>query len=159
VEASGIRAPVGLAVRPATGALYVTMNQRDDLGASTPGDWLSVVSTGQKWGFPACYGQGGTACQGVPAPVAVLDPHAAVSGVALLTDQLGSSFRDVALVAEWAKGVVLAVHLDPADGHAARVDTFLTGIKSPEPVAAVPGTGAGVVVGDWSSGTIYLVTA
>ena len=36
VEASGIRAPVGLAYDPATNDLFVTMNQRDDLGDATP---------------------------------------------------------------------------------------------------------------------------
>ena len=36
VEATGIRAPVGLAVFPSTGALLVTMDQRDDLGAASP---------------------------------------------------------------------------------------------------------------------------
>ncbi len=62
VEASGIRAPVGLAVLPATGDLYVTMNQRDDLAEATPGDWLAVVRSGQDWGFPTCYGQADPAC-------------------------------------------------------------------------------------------------
>ena len=66
VEASHIRAPVGLAFYPGTDDLFVTMNQRDDLGDATPGDWLSVVRSGQDWGFPACYGQGGSACAGVP---------------------------------------------------------------------------------------------
>ena len=65
---------------PAPAHLYVTMNQRDDLGDQTPGDWLSIVEPGQSWGFPDCYGQGGGACAGKPGPVAVLDPHAAVSG-------------------------------------------------------------------------------
>lgn len=53
VEASGIRAPVGLAYYPGTDDLFVTMNQRDDLGDATPGDWLAVVRSGQAWGFPA----------------------------------------------------------------------------------------------------------
>ena len=41
VVASGIRAPVGLAYYPGTSDLFVTMNQRDDLGDATPGDWLA----------------------------------------------------------------------------------------------------------------------
>ena len=55
------------------------MNQRDDLGSKTPGDWLAVVREGQDWGFPGCWGQGGKACEGVPEPAAVLDAHAAES--------------------------------------------------------------------------------
>ena len=111
VVAGGIRAPVGLAYYPGTDDLFVTMNQRDDLGDATPGDWLSVVRSGQDWGFPDCYGQGGSACDGAPKPVAELDPHAAVSGVAIVTDGLGASIAPSALVAEWATGAVLRVGL------------------------------------------------
>ena len=46
----------------------MTMNQRDDLGIRTPGDWLAVVRQGQSWGFPECYGQGGTVLRRRPAP-------------------------------------------------------------------------------------------
>jgi glucose/arabinose dehydrogenase len=118
------------------------MNQRDDLGAKTPGDWLAVVRQSESWGFPACYGQGGTACAGVPAPAAVLDRHAAAGGVAIV----GST----AVVAEWAKGRLLAVSL--ADG---RVTTLFTGIANPLPVLR-DGDSA-VLVGDWSSGTVYRI--
>lgn len=85
IYASGIRAPVGLAYYPQSSDLFVTMNQRDDLDPQTPGDWLAVVHQDEAWGFPACYGQGGTVCTGVPQPVVALDAHAAVSGVAIVT--------------------------------------------------------------------------
>ena len=51
-----------------TDDLFVSMNQRDDLGDATPGDWLAIVRSGQDWGFPDCYGQGGSVCDGVPSP-------------------------------------------------------------------------------------------
>jgi glucose/arabinose dehydrogenase len=47
--ASGIRAPFGMTLYPGTADLFVTMNQRDDLGARTPGDWLGVVRPGDDW--------------------------------------------------------------------------------------------------------------
>src|SRR5205814_3987809 len=72
VYARRIRAAFGLALDPATGKLFASMNQRDDLGSRTPGDWVAVVHRGSDWGFPRCYGQGGTICSGVPAPLAVL---------------------------------------------------------------------------------------
>ena len=155
VVASGIRAPVGLAYIPGTADLLVTMNQRDDLGAATPGDWLSLVRSGQAWGFPACYGQGGSACDGVPLPIATLDAHAAVSGVAIVKD-FGASRGSSAIVAEWAKGVVLRVALT-ADGDMYRgtVEPFLTGLTNPVPVAAAP-DGA-LFVGDWGTGVVYRV--
>jgi len=142
VVAKRIRAPFGLAVQSGTGRLYVTMNQRDDLGERTPGDWLGLVADGQDWGFPACYGQGGAACAGVPAPVAVLDRHAAAGGVALT----GGS----ALVAEWALGRVLRVALDGGS-----VAPYLAGLRNPLPVAAAP-DGA-LLVGDWGTGKVYRI--
>jgi hypothetical protein len=93
VDASGIRARVGLAFYPQTPDLFVTMNQRDDLGARAPGDWPAVVRQAQEWGFPGCYGQGGPACAGVQRPTAVLDKHAAVSGVAMGNRPAGSEAR------------------------------------------------------------------
>ena len=111
VDASGIRAPIDFAYYPGTNDLFVTMNQRDDLGAATPGDWLGVVHDGDDWGFPDCYGQGGAVCAGAPTPVAALDQHAAVSGIAILSDQLGSSLAGSAIVAEWSTGKVMRVAL------------------------------------------------
>ncbi len=146
VEATGIRAPVGLAYYPGTADLFVTMNQRDDLGDATPGDWLSIVKPEQDWGFPDCYGQ----CSSTPQPTAVLDKHAAVSGVAIV--------NGAAIVAEWAVGRVQRVALTKtADGYAATVTPFLTGVKQPVPVLAGPN--GDVFVGDWATGTIYRVSS
>jgi glucose/arabinose dehydrogenase len=156
VEASGIRAPVGLAFDSATGLLYVTMNQRDDLGANTPGDWLATVSSGQNWGFPDCYGQGGTSCAGTPSPVAVLDPHAAVAGVTIIDGELGNAVGHAALVAEWSLGKVQLVPLDGA-GSGGAVEPFLTGVTSP--VAVTLGPDDAVYVGDWATGIIYRIAA
>ena len=86
------------------------MNQRDDLGAATPGDWLALVRQGQNWGFPGCYGQGGTACRGVPQPIAVLDKHAAVGALVILSGQLGLSGTS-AIVPEWQSARVQRVLL------------------------------------------------
>jgi glucose/arabinose dehydrogenase len=158
VVASGIRAPVGLAYVPGTDDLLVTMNQRDDLGDATPGDWLALVRAGQEWGFPDCYGQGGPACAGVPDPIAVLDPHAAVSGVAVVTGQLGPEIGRSAIVAEWATGRVLRVALaTTSDGTTSdgTVELFLLGVSKPVGVAVAPD--GSIIVGDWASGTIYRI--
>jgi len=156
VDATGIRAPIDFAYYPGTSDLFVTMNQRDDLGAKTPGDWLAVVADGQRWGFPACYGQGGAACVGVPKAVATLDPHAAVSGIAIATGQLGSRVGTAAIVAEWAKGKVLRVGLHRhGAGYTGTVSTLLTGISNP--VAVALGPDRALYVGDWSSGVVYRV--
>ncbi len=157
VMASGIRAAVGLTYYPGTDDLFVTMNQRDDLGAKTPGDWLSVVSAGQNWRFPACHGQGGTACTGVPAPVAALDTHAAVSGVAIFTGQLGNAVGTAAAVAEWVTGKVQLVALTKSGStYTGRIEGAITGFKNPMPVFLSP-TGA-LFVGDWTTGKIIRIT-
>ena len=158
IEASGIRAPVGLAWDAATSDLYVTMNQRDDLGAATPGDWLAIVESGQAWGFPDCHGQGGAACAGTPTPVAALDAHAAVGGVAVVDGQLGPSVGRSAIVAEWALGKVQRVALAAVGSTAAgTVTPFLTGLTSPMPVLVAP-DGA-LFVGDWATGIVYRIAA
>lgn len=146
VDAKAIRAPIGLAYVSGTNDLLVTMNQRDDLGDNTPGDWLSFVAHGQSWGFPDCYGQGGAACTNVPAPVAVLDKHAAVSGVTI--------WNGDAVVAEWTTGKVLRVALTKTEsGYTGKVSTLIDGISNPVGVAVSPSNA--LFVGDWDSGTVF----
>jgi glucose/arabinose dehydrogenase len=157
VYASGIRAPFGIVYDRASGALLTSMNQRDDLGAKTPGDWLALVREGQDWRFPGCYGQGGSACRGVPAPLAVLDKHAAAGAVALVSGQLGSAVGHAALVSEWERGSVMRVPLRSAgSGYAStRVAPLLTGFENPLPLAVTP-DGA-LLVGDWTRGVVYRI--
>jgi glucose/arabinose dehydrogenase len=158
VYASGIRAPIGLAYYPGTSDLLVTMNQRNDLGTGTPGDWLALVEPGQAWGFPACYGQGGALCSGVPSPLAVLDKHAAVSGIAIVTGQLGATVGTSALVAEWTDGKVQQVSLTKVGSrYTGSVSTFVGGLKNPVPVLL--GSGRSVYIGDWTTGTVYRVAS
>ena len=153
IYAGGIRAPVGLAFMPGTKDLFASMNQRDDLGAKTPGDWLSLVREGEQWGFPGCYGQGGTACAGVPEPTAVLDKHAAVGGIAMVSDELGVGTGTSALVAEWATSKVEQVALTRSgSGFTGSVSTFLRGIRNP--LAIIQRRG-GLLVGSWTTGKIY----
>ncbi len=156
--ASRIRAPFGLAYFPGTSDLFATMNQQDNLGARTPGDWLALVREGEDWRFPDCYGQGGAACAGVPAPTAVLDKHAAVGGVAIVTGQLGASVGTAAIVPEWELGKVQRVALSRSgSSFEASVAPLLTGIRNPLAVVLAPDRS--LLVGDWATGTIYRIAA
>lgn len=156
--ASRIRAPVALAYYPGTSDLFVTMDSRDDLGTKTPGDALAVVREGTAWGNPGCYGQGGSACTGVPAATAVLDEHAAVSGVAIVTGQLGTAVGTAAVVAEWSLGKVQRVTLTKrGTGYTGTATTLLSGIKNP--VAVMLTSNGALLVGDWTTGTISRVVA
>jgi hypothetical protein len=155
--ATRIRAPFGLAYFPGTNDLFASMNQRDDLGARTPGDWLGLVKEGQNWGFPSCYGQGGSACEGVPAPVAVLDKHAA-SGAVVITTGLGPSVGASALVAEWQTGRVMGVALTRSGStYNGSAKPLIEGVKNP--LALALASDRSLLVGDWSKGTIYRVQA
>jgi len=155
--AGRIRAPVGLAYVPGTHDLMATMNQRDDLGAATPGDWLALVRQGESWGFPGCYGQGGAACRGVPQPLAVLDKHAAVGDLEILAGQLGLPGAS-AIAPEWQSAKVQRVLLSRAgSGYTGSVTPFLTGIQNPLALTLAPDSS--LLVGDWATGTIYRVAA
>jgi glucose/arabinose dehydrogenase len=154
--ATRIRAPFGLAYFPGTSDLFASMNQRDDLGSRTPGDWLGLVTEGQDWGFPGCYGQGGPACVGVPAPVAVLDKHAASGAVVIATGQLGSGVGTSALVTEWQTSRVMRVSLTRAGSrYKGSAAPLLEGVKNP--LALALASDGSLLVGDWSSGRIYRV--
>ena len=158
IYASAIRAPVGLAFVPGTSDLLASMNQRDDLGAKTPGDWLALVGEGENWRFPGCYGQGGAACSGVPQPTAVLDKHAAVGAIALVSGTLVKGTGTSALVAEWSTSKVQRVSLvKSGSGYEGSVSSFLTGVRNP--LAMVLAADGSLLVGDWATGMIYRVSA
>jgi glucose/arabinose dehydrogenase len=53
--ASGIRNPVGLAVDPATGTLWTSVNERDELGNNLVPDYVSSVREGGFYGWPWFY--------------------------------------------------------------------------------------------------------
>jgi glucose/arabinose dehydrogenase len=156
VYAKGIRAGYGLAYYPGTADLLVSMNQRDDLGARTPADWLAHVSQGDDWRFPECYGQDGAACEGVPAPIAALDRHAAAGAVTVVTGQLGPAVGTAALVAEWQSGRVLQVALSRSGSTYAGVAApFLAGVRNPLALART--RDGALLVGDWGTGRIYRI--
>jgi glucose/arabinose dehydrogenase len=157
--AARVRAAFGLAFYPGTSTLFASMNQRDDLGAKTPGDALAIVRAGEDWRFPGCYEQGGAACSGVPATVATLDKHAAAGGVAFATGGLGTAIGTAALVSEWEFGKVLAVRLTAhGSGYSGGTPTtVLTGFRSPLPLITT--ASKALLVGDWATGTVYRIAA
>lgn len=156
--AARVRAAFGLAFYPGSSTLLASMNQRDDLGSKTPGDALAVVRAGSDWRFPACYGQGGSACDGVPPVLATLGKHAAAGGVAVVGGQLGTTVGTAALVPEWELGSVQRVALTGSASSLAggAPTTLLRGFKNPLPVLAT--RGGALLVGDWTTGTIYRIS-
>ena len=55
VFASGLRNPVGLAWQPETGALWVSVNERDELGSDLVPDYMTSVRDGGFYGWPFSY--------------------------------------------------------------------------------------------------------
>jgi glucose/arabinose dehydrogenase len=55
VFASGIRNPNGIGFEPATGVMWTVSNERDEIGADTPPDFLTSVKDGGFYGWPYSY--------------------------------------------------------------------------------------------------------
>src|SRR4051812_17664467 len=55
VFASGLRNPVGLAWEPTTHALWVSVNERDELGSDVPPDYMTALHDGAFYGWPYSY--------------------------------------------------------------------------------------------------------
>jgi glucose/arabinose dehydrogenase len=53
--ATGLRNPVGMAWEPNTGTLWTVVNERDELGANLPPDYLTSVTDGGFYGWPYTY--------------------------------------------------------------------------------------------------------
>lgn len=53
--ASGLRNPVGLAWEPQTDVLWVSVNERDELGDQVPPDYMTGLRDGAFYGFPFSY--------------------------------------------------------------------------------------------------------
>ena len=96
----------------------------------------------------------------MPAPLAVLDKHAAAGAVALVSGQLGSVVGHAAAgqrMGAGRRGSVLRVPLRSAgSGYAStRAAPLLTGFENPLPLAVAP-DGA-LLVGDWTRGVVYRI--
>jgi len=55
IFASGLRNAVGLGIEPVTGEVWVTVNERDELGDNLPPDYFTSVQDGGFYGWPYSY--------------------------------------------------------------------------------------------------------
>jgi glucose/arabinose dehydrogenase len=55
IFASGLRNPVGLGIEPVTGAVWVAVNERDELGDNLPPDYFTSIKDGGFYGWPYSY--------------------------------------------------------------------------------------------------------
>ena len=161
VVARGLRNPYGLAVRPGTGRLYVTVNGRDDLGGAEPAEMFVEVVQGRRFGWPDCWPSwgrkrlAGKGCAGVTPPTAYLEPRSGAGGIAFERD--GST----AYVALWGQyfgrkhgRTVVRLTFD-ADGRVVRQQVFARGFD--HPLAVLVARDGALLVSDWGSGRIYRI--
>ena len=168
VVARGLRNPFGLAVDPATGRLYASINERDELGDDEPAETVVEVRQGRRFGWPACWpsyrrkrllGE----CRGVARPLAYLQPHSSADGLVVYRGgSFGERFTGNLFVAEWGQYLehdrgrkVSRVVLRP--GRPAGVSTFASGFDHPIAVAVDP-RGA-LLVADYGRGLVYRIRA
>lgn len=110
VFASGLRNPVGLAIEPATGSLWSTVNERDGLGEDIPPDYVTRVQEGGFYGWPWFYlgpnqdprhaGKRPELRSKVLVPDVLLQSHSAALGLAFYRgNQFPPEYRGQAFVA------------------------------------------------------------
>ncbi len=146
VYASGIRNPVGLGVHPTTGEVWVSVNERDNLGDNLVPEYVTSVKKGGFYGWPYYYIGGNIDARlGEPhpelkdkviVPDVLIQPHSASLGFTWYTGTaFPQQYRGDMFVAEhgsWNRAnrsgaVVLRIPID-AKGKADGVyQDFLTG--------------------------------
>jgi len=150
IYGAGIRNPVGIAVDPATGQLWCSVNERDMLGDNLVPDYISSVKDGGFYGWPWFYmgdhqdprleGKHPELKGKVTVPDVLLQPHNASLQLAFYTgSQFPKQYRGDIFAAEhgsWNKSAragyeVIRVPLD--NGKAGgEYEDFVTGFVTPE---------------------------
>ena len=111
--ATGLRNPVGMAFEPVTGALWTSVNERDELGSDLVPDYITSVKRGGFYGWPFSY-YGATIDERIPKtlrrpdlvaraikPDYALGAHTASLGLAFAAgSKLGKPFSDGAFVGQ-----------------------------------------------------------
>lgn len=98
IFASGIRNAVGIEFASGTSNLWAVVNNRDELGDDVPSETLLRVKSGDNYGWPYCYTQGGkvvydsnfgqkdaSACQNVTTAALEMQAHSAPLGLDFYT--------------------------------------------------------------------------
>ena len=145
VFASGLRNPVGMALEPETGALWVAVNERDELGSDLVPDYMTALRDGGFYGFPFSYygqhvdrrvkPQRPDLVASAIVPDYALGPHTASLGLA--------SSRGTTLPAPFRGGMFVAQHgswnRKPFAGYRVIFVAFANGRPTGAPVEVLTG--------------------
>jgi glucose/arabinose dehydrogenase len=145
VFASGLRNPVGLAWEPESGALWVSVNERDELGSDLVPDYMTAVRQGAFYGWPYSYYGAHVDTRVKPqrpdlvataiVPDYALGPHTASLGLA--------SSRGVRLPAPFTDGMFVGQHgswnRKPLSGYKVIFVPFAEGKPNGAPIDVLTG--------------------
>lgn len=183
VYASGIRNPVGLGVHPETGEVWVSVNERDNLGDNLVPDYVTSVQKGGFYGWPYYY-IGGNIDErlGNPhpelkskviVPDVLIQPHSAslgftwYTGTAFPTEYRGDMF--VAEHGSWNRAnrsgaEVIRIPIDEKGKASGVYQDFLTGFSDAQgvlwgrPASVTMGNDGALYVTDDGSMSIWRVS-
>lgn len=178
VLARGLRNSVGLAIHPATGALWASNNDRDNLGDDVPPERINIIRDGGYYGWPECYLPGepnpeyaGADCSTVAPPAITFQAHTAPLGMAFYTGTaFPAGYRGdlfVALHGSWNRSVpagAKVIRVQVQNGRPVGIDDFVTGWQRPDgtrwgrPVSVVMGADGALYVSDDLGAKIWRVS-
>jgi glucose/arabinose dehydrogenase len=182
VYAYGIRNPVGMAIHPKTGQLWVSVNERDELGDDLVPDYVTHVEDGGFYGWPWYYigaNQDPRHPGGRPdledqviVPDVLVRSHSASLGMTFYTgNQFPHKYRNFAFAAlhgSWNRSIrtgYKVVYMPMHGGHAkGEYVDFMTGFVTPEgdvwgrPVALTVGRDGALYVTDDGGNAVWRVS-
>jgi glucose/arabinose dehydrogenase len=182
VYASGIRNPVGIAFDPATGVLWTSVNERDDIGDNLPPDYITHVQEGGFYGWPWYYigGNEDPRLKGkhpelkdkVIVPDVLLEPHNASLELTFYeASQFPEKYRGGIFASEhgsWNRSVRTGyevVFVPINDGKAGgEYEDFLSGFVTPDgkvwgrPVGVAVAKDGSLMVSDDGSNSIWRIS-
>ena len=178
IVAEGLRNAAGLAVHPTTGAIWASQNERDMLGDDLPPEEINILSDGEHFGWPYCYGHRipnpeyrdrANVCQTTVPPALEIQAHSAPLGMVFYTaDQFPEEYRGdlfVALHGSWNRsertGYKL-VRVRVENGRPVSYEDFATGWLaagrvSGRPVYPEVGPDGSLFLSDDGGGRIYRI--
>ncbi len=155
VFADGLRNPVGMSWQPQTGALWVAVNERDEIGSDLVPDYMTAVRDGAFYGWPfSYYGQHVDVRAKPHNPAMVARAIAPDYALGAHTASLGLAFSKAgSLPAALTDGAFVGQHgswnRNPQSGYRVVFVPFLDGRPAGKPVEVLTGflNGAGEAQG------------
>jgi glucose/arabinose dehydrogenase len=180
----GVRNAVGIAVSPRTGALWASVNERDDLGDDLPPDYITHLDEGGFYGWPWYYigahpdprlaGKHPELAARAVVPDVLLAPHAATMQILFYDGAMfPPAYRGDMFVPQrgsWNRSVrsgyeVVRVPMDERGRARGGYEDFLTGFVTPagdvwgRPVGVTAASDGALLVSDEIGGCVWRIEA